>query len=107
MTPENKEETTSGISAGTRTLMDKLEQARTVKLAQADFMGKYNSIDDVLEKKYHLSNIESMDFPDLSRKTEFIVRGVRGNLSKAEGKVLTYSDADRIVEKGMEADLPE
>ena len=95
-----------GISSQAKALIQRFEEAVSNNLKAEKFASPYNSIDDILSKKYKLSNLDNMDFPDFGHKSEFITKSVRGNISKAEGKILTYKEADEIIEKGLNEDLP-
>ena len=96
----------SDISAAAQALIDKFENALSSNLKQQRFISPYRSIDDILIRKYHLSSLDKIDFPDLTGKTEFITHSIRGNLSKAEGKILTYEEANDIVDKALTEALP-
>jgi len=96
----------TGISMQAKALIEKFELTLSNNLKTDKFVSDYNSIDDILIKKYKLTDIDNMDFPDFSNKTEFITKGVRGNISKAEGKILTYKEGEEIIEKGLTIELP-
>jgi len=94
------------ISPAANALIEKFENTVTENLKSDKFARLYDSFEDILERKYHLKNLDEMDFPDFKNKTEFIVKGVRGNISKAEGKLLTYKEANEIIETGLNIVLP-
>ncbi|MBP6904573.1 MAG: hypothetical protein KBB91_00765 [Candidatus Pacebacteria bacterium] len=62
----------------------------------------YSSIDDILVRKYGIKNIASADFPDWRNKTIYLDK--RGN--DISGTVLSYAEADRIIEAGLYEPLP-
>jgi hypothetical protein len=95
-----------GINTQAKELIEKFEANLLSNLKADLFNSTYQSIDDILVQKYHLTDITNMDFPDFSTKTEFIPKGVRGNIQKAEGKILTYQEADEIVGKGLNEEMP-
>lgn len=96
----------TGISSQAKALIEKFEETLSNNLKEDKFVSEYNSIDDILIKKYKLNDLDNMDFPDFSKKTEFITKGVRGSISKAEGKILTYKEAEEIIEKGLNEEMP-
>jgi hypothetical protein len=96
----------TGISTQAKALIEKFEAILSNNLKADKFVSAYNSIDDILIKKYKLTDIDNMDFPDFSNKTEFITKAVRGNISKAEGKILTYKEGEEIIEKGLNDEMP-
>lgn len=98
--------TAGGISEAAKTLIEKFENRLLLSLKTDRFRGSYKSIDDILAVKYKLRDIENMDFPRFEKKSEFITRSVRGNIQKAEGKILTYQEADEIVHKALNEELP-
>lgn len=95
-----------GVSSDARYLIEEFERKLKDNLSSEKFRVPYSSIDDILTKKYHLENIETIEAPDFACKTEFLSKGVRGNLQKAEGNVLTYSEGESIINKGLTEELP-
>jgi hypothetical protein len=106
LTPIDTISSKAGINAQAKDLIEQFAATLSNKLRADVFATTYSSIDDILIQKFHLSDIDKMDFPDFSRKTEFIPKGVRGNIQKAEGKILTYKEADDIVGKGLNEEMP-
>lgn len=96
----------SGINDRAKELIDRFEKDLLNNLQAEKFTSPYSSIDDILIHKYHLTDIDTMDFPDLSAKTEFIAKGVRGNIQKAEGNILTYEEAAAMVDKSLNEEMP-
>jgi hypothetical protein len=104
--PIHTTSSTAGIDAQAKALIEQFETTLSNSLKEDVFASTYSSIDDILIRKFHLSDIDRMDFPDFSHKTEFIPKGVRGNIQKAEGKILTYKEADDIVDMGLNEEMP-
>ncbi len=102
----NHEGAMIGLNDQARALIDQFEANLLSNLQANFFASTYSSLDDILINKYHLSGIDKMDFPDFSHKTEFISKGVRGNIQKAEGKILTYKEAEEIMYKGIQEEMP-
>ena len=94
------------VVAEAQKLVEVFEKKLQQNLQTDKFMSSYNSLDDILVTKYHLRNIENIDSPDYRNKTEFITKNVRGNLQKAEGNILSYKEAEGIVEKAIDEELP-
>jgi hypothetical protein len=96
----------AGLNDDAKRLIEKFENELQQKLNIETFRSTYSSIDDILETKYKLKNIDDIEAPNYACKTEFITKGVRGNLQKANGNVLTYEDADDIIEDAIDEELP-
>jgi hypothetical protein len=96
----------TGITDQSKALIARFEASLASKLKAKMFSSEYNSLDEILTKKYNLSDLVNMDFPDFQNKTEFIVKAVRGNIAKAEGKILSYAEGETIIEKGLNTEMP-
>ncbi|MBO9572980.1 MAG: hypothetical protein J7497_12360 [Chitinophagaceae bacterium] len=94
------------ITDDARSLIDRFNSAVKQNLQQKKFLNPYTSIDDILILKYNLKDIDKLDFPDYCLKTGFITTSIRGNLSKADGRILTYSEARQIIDKAFTEVLP-
>ncbi|MEP6948311.1 MAG: hypothetical protein ABI863_03505 [Ginsengibacter sp.] len=92
------------ISAGAKELIKNFEEKLYERLKALKSARSYGSLDDILVSKYRLTNLEKI--PGFENKTEFITKGVRGNISKAEGKILTYKEADELIQKAANEELP-
>lgn len=106
LSPQHTNSSVAGIDARAKKLIEQFETTLSNKLKEGAFASTYNSIDDILIRKFHLSDIDKMDFPDFFQKTAFISKGVRGNLQKAEGKILTYKEANDRVGKSLNEEMP-
>ena len=87
-------------------MIAKFEKKLSTNLDSLKFKDKYNSIDDILEKKFNIENIDEKEFPDFKDKLEFVVTAVRGNIQKAKGNILSYTEADKIIETALTEELP-
>ncbi len=94
------------IKSELRDLISKFEDKLRASLLPDQLRSGYTSIDDLLIKKYHISGIDKLDFPDFRHKTEFITDGVRGNVQKISGNVLSYQDGDNIIDEAINEDIP-
>jgi hypothetical protein len=94
------------LSDDAKELIEKFEKGLKDRLLSDKFKPKYSSVDDILVKKFHLTDIENLDFPDYKDKTEFISNGVRGNLQKIDGNVLNYFDGEVIINEAINTDIP-
>ncbi len=103
---ETEKTPTIGVSSDAQELINKFEKKLKETLLSKKFQSPYHSIDDILVKKYHLKDIEKIESPDFRCKTEFISKGVRGNLQKAEGNVLSYLEGESIINKALSEELP-
>ena len=92
------------ISFEAKNLIKNFEEKLYERLKAAKIVDSYTSIDDILSSKYKVTDLEKI--PGFENKTEFITKGVRGNVSKAEGKILTYKEADELIEKAANEELP-
>jgi hypothetical protein len=104
--PENKTGTGSikEISSAVKELIKGFEEKLSARLRASKFTSSYTSLDDILISKYKVRDLERI--PGFENKTEFITKGVRGNIKKAEGKILTYRDADELIQKAVDEELP-
>jgi hypothetical protein len=102
----NKNPAIVSLSDDARELIKKFEKELKERLLSDKFKSKYSSVDDILIKKFHLTDIKNLDFPDYSNKTEFITNGVRGNLQKIDGNVLNYSDGEVIINEAININIP-
>lgn len=96
-----------GISPDAKALIANFESTLTqnLKALQVKFPNHYDSIEDLLRRKYNLQDVDKMNFPDFSNKTEFIICAPSGKISTMSN-VLTYSEADKIIEAGLYAPFP-
>ncbi len=95
----------SEVFAQANSLVQKFKEKLATSIQKVISESPYKSIDDVLEKKYNLTNIESMDFPSFKEKTEFITKSVRGNIQKADGNILSYPEAEKLIENALNEEL--
>jgi hypothetical protein len=95
-----------GLSDNAKKLINEFEAKLKGKLLASHSQPIYTSVDDILVRKYHLKDIDNLDFPDYRYKTEFITKGVRGNLQKSEGNVLNYEEGEKIIKEAMEVNIP-
>lgn len=102
----NKKPSIVSLSKSAKDLIEKFESKLKENLLSDKFKSSYNSIDDILIKKYHLSDIGNLDLPDYRKKTEFISKGVRGNVQKSNGNVLSYADGEKLIEEAIKEDIP-
>jgi len=92
------------ISSAAKELIKNFEEKLYERLRDSKFISSYASLDDILRSKYRVRDLERI--PGLENKTEFITKGVRGNIKKAEGKILTYQEADALIQKAVNEELP-
>lgn len=102
----SKSHLVNSINPEAKSLIDEFQRDFRARLSDEKFTINYKSIDDILELKYHKTDIEKIKEPDYSKKTEFLPDGVRGNLQKAKGNVLSYDEADEIISGAEEEELP-
>jgi hypothetical protein len=93
------------LSDNARELIEKYKEGLKERLLSDKFKSNYATIDDILTQKYHL-DIDQLKVPSYENKTEFIVKGVRGNVQKANGNILTYREAEDIISDAVEEELP-
>ena len=95
-----------GVSNAAKRLIEKFEEKLKGRILIENDFPSYSSIDDILIKKYHKKDIDKLELPDFRDKTEFIAKGVRGNLQKCDGNVLSYADGEKIINEGIEEEIP-
>jgi hypothetical protein len=96
----------NAIKAEAKSLIEDFEKDLHDRLSSDMFKSTYQSIDDILITKYNLRNIDRIETPNYADKTEFITKGVRGNVQKANGNILTYNEAESIILDATEEELP-
>jgi len=96
------------ISDEAKNLIEKYDYALKEKLSTKEFRPDYGSVYDILTKKYNKSDAEiaKNEGIDYNDKTEFITDGVKGNLQKAKGNVLSIKEGKNIIMEAEEDDLP-
>lgn len=102
----NKKPAIVGLSEDAKGLIERFERNLKHRLLDEKFRPKYSSIKDILIKKFHLSDLDNLDFPDYKEKSLFITNGVRGNLQKIDGNVLSYSDGEDIINEAINIKIP-
>ncbi len=94
------------LSDSAKKLIENYDIGLKERLSSEKFRPVYSTIDDILINKYHLENIDKIEPPDLSDKSEFLHDDVRGNFQKASGNILNYRQADLIVFNAINKELP-
>lgn len=94
------------LSDEAKGLIRKYEKGLKERLLADKFKPRYSSVNDILIKKFHLTDVENLEFPDFRNKTDFITEGVRGNIQKSDGNILGYEEGDKLIEEAINLEIP-